>query len=68
MSLLHFFVWEANAHVGGDSNAAVGSAMPRVIALLYPCSVIEVVDVDVVQPDILEVLATYDEETVAGDG
>jgi hypothetical protein len=68
MRRFEFLLWMPDARRRGYSNAAVCAAMTRVIPTLDPSLVGKIVDVDVIQPDIIKVLASNDEQPVGSDG
>ncbi len=68
LSAAQLVLRETDALVRGDRNTPVGAAVSGIVAALDPDLRNEVEDVDIVQPDVREVLATYDEKAVGGHG
>ena len=63
-AVVDFFLGEANDEVGANGNASISAAMTGVISPLRPGLSAKIKDVDVVKPDVGEVLAANDEQPV----
>lgn len=63
-----FLLWEPYTLGSGHSDTAISSAVSRVVPADYPLLTLQVVNVNIVEPDVVQVLSTDDEELVCGNG
>lgn len=67
-TVFDLFLRESNGEIRGDGNAPICAAVTRIIPSLSPGLSTEIVNVDIVEPDVRKVLSTDNEESIRRDG
>jgi len=62
------FLWKVDPQVRGHGDTAIGTTVPGIVAFENPCPSHQIVDVNIIEPNALQVLAADDEKFITRNG
>jgi hypothetical protein len=66
--VLSFFLWKVDPQVRGHGDTAIGTTVPGIVAFENPRPSHQIVDVNIIEPNAVQVLAADDEKFVTRNG